>query len=144
MSCDQSPRGLLQPWVMWMDANALQAVESNVHLDTQAQMMYHGIGSIGGFCYFLRVQNWLWLDLIRSDVRCTDFAGHRWDLQNKAEWSLTSNCQCKTRLRLRIMPQGINFELQYLIWLVCSSFQGWPLHNNTIWHCKNYYLRILQ
>lgn len=54
---------------MWMDANALQAVESNVHLDTQAQMMYHGIGPIGGFCYFLRVQNWLWLDLIRSDVR---------------------------------------------------------------------------
>lgn len=76
--------------------------------------------------------------------RCTDLAGDRWEVQNKAEWSLSSNCQCKTRLRLRIMPQGLNFALQYLIWLVCSSFQGWPLHNNTIWHCRNCCLRILQ
>lgn len=40
-----------------MDANAVQAVESNMPLDTQAQMMCHGIGPIGGFCYFLGVQN---------------------------------------------------------------------------------------
>lgn len=57
MSCDQSPRGLLQPWVMWMDANPLQAVESNMHLDTQAQMMCRAIGPIDGFCYSLRGQN---------------------------------------------------------------------------------------
>lgn len=57
MSCDQSSRGLLQPWVMWMDANLLQAVESNMHLDTQAQMMCHAIGPIDGFCYSLRGQN---------------------------------------------------------------------------------------
>lgn len=57
MSCDQSPRGLLEPWVMWMDANPLQAVESNMHLDTQAQVMCRPVGPIDGFCYSLRGQN---------------------------------------------------------------------------------------
>lgn len=49
MSCDGSPRRLPQPRVMGMDANALQAAESNIHLHPQAQMMRHAIGPVGGF-----------------------------------------------------------------------------------------------
>lgn len=79
--------------------------------------------------------------LIRSDAR--GLAGDGWDVWRKTEWSLPSNCQWKTRLRLRIMPQGLNLELQYLIWLVCFSVQGWPLYNNTVWYYQNYCLQIL-
>lgn len=71
----------------------------------------------------------------------TGLAGDGWDVWRKTECSLLSNCYWNTRLRLT--PQGLNFQLQYLIWLVCSSFQGWPLCNNTIRYYKNYCLQIL-
>ena len=37
---------------MWMDANVLQEVESNMHLDTQAQMMCCVVGLVNVFLLF--------------------------------------------------------------------------------------------